>query len=185
MLGDAETRLVILRGNSGAGKSTVAQRLRQRLGRGVAWIEQDYLRRILLREHDHAGMPNIGLIETTARYALDAGYHVILEGILYARHYSEMLHRLAADHGGHTACYYFDIPFEETVRRHATRPLSAEVSLDQLRGWHQENDTLGLPGEVIIGPDRDVDTIVQLITEQVEFCRPPVLDRVSASDHLS
>lgn len=185
MVGSADTRLVILRGNSGAGKSTVAQELRRRLGRGVAWVEQDHLRRIVLREHDRAGMPNIGLIETTARYALDAGYHVILEGILYARHYAEMLYRLVGDHVGDTGCFYLDIPFEETTRRHATRPLSAEVTLDQMRTWYLEHDVLNLPGEVIIGSDHDVDAIVQLIMDQVEFCPAPVLEPVSANDHLT
>jgi predicted kinase len=185
VIGRADTRLVILRGNSGSGKSTVAQQLRRRLGRGVAWVEQDYLRRIVLREHARAGMPNIGLIEITARYALDAGYHVILEGGLYAEHYADMLGRLADDHGGATAFYYFDIPFEETARRHATRSLSAEVTLDQMRCWYQEQDMLGLPGEVTIGPDRGVDAIVQLIMDQVDFCQPPVLDQVLADEHLT
>jgi hypothetical protein len=46
------TKLVVLRGNAGSGKSSTAQELRRRLGRGVAWVEQDYLRRVVLREHD-------------------------------------------------------------------------------------------------------------------------------------
>lgn len=50
MVGSPRTRLVILRGDSASGKSTIAQRLRERLGRGVAWVEQDYLRRTVLRE---------------------------------------------------------------------------------------------------------------------------------------
>lgn len=185
MVGSADTRLVILRGNSGSGKSTVAQQLRRRLGRGVAWIEQDHIRRTLLREHDRVGMPNVGLIEAIARYSLNAGYHAILEGSLYTRHYADMLTRLASDHDGDTACYYFDLAFEETARRHATRSLSAEVTVDQMRCWYQEQDILGLSGEVIIGPDRDVDAIVRLIIDQVGFCRQPVLDRVPASDHLT
>ncbi len=130
-------------------------------------------------------MPNIGLIETTARYILDAGYHVILEGILYSRRYAEMLTRLADDHDGDTACYYFDIPFEETARRHATRPLSAEVTVEQMRHWFQQQDVLGLPGEVTIGPDLDAETIVQLIIDQVDFCRPPVLGRIPASGFVT
>ncbi|GAA1603543.1 hypothetical protein GCM10009789_66960 [Kribbella sancticallisti] len=106
-LGDATTRLVVLRGNSGSGKSTTAQEVRRRVGRGVAWVEQDYLRRILFREHDRPGVPNIGLIDQTVRYALGHGYHVILEGILYSPHYGAMLRELIADHVGVTGVYYF------------------------------------------------------------------------------
>jgi len=65
MVGSLGTRLLVLRGNSASGKSTIAESLRARLGRGVALIEQDYLRRTILREHDQPGLPNIGLIDTT------------------------------------------------------------------------------------------------------------------------
>jgi predicted kinase len=50
--GSPTSRLLVLRGNSGSGKSTTAQTLRDRLGRGTAWIEQDQIRRILLWEKD-------------------------------------------------------------------------------------------------------------------------------------
>ena len=63
MTGSPSTRLVVLRGNSGSGKSTTARTLRERLGRGTAWVEQDHLRRILLRERDVPGGVNIGLID--------------------------------------------------------------------------------------------------------------------------
>ncbi|MFF1875871.1 kinase, partial [Kitasatospora herbaricolor] len=36
-------KLIVLRGNSGSGKSTVARELRRMLGDGVALVEQDYL----------------------------------------------------------------------------------------------------------------------------------------------
>jgi len=142
--------LVVLRGNSGSGKSTTAQEVRRRVGRGVAWVEQDYLRRILLREHDRPGAPNVGLIDQTARYALDHGYHVILEGILYNPTYGAMVRQLIADHAGPTGVYYFQLPFDETVRRHANRPLSKVVTPEQMRDWYQPRDLLGVPGEQII-----------------------------------
>jgi hypothetical protein len=34
---------------------------------------------------------NIGLIDQISRYVLDNGYHVILDGILYADRYEPML----------------------------------------------------------------------------------------------
>lgn len=33
--------LIVLRGNSGSGKSSVARALRERYGYGLAWVEQD------------------------------------------------------------------------------------------------------------------------------------------------
>lgn len=49
------TQLVLVRGNSGSGKSSIAQAVRDRYGRGLAIVEQDHLRRVLLRERDLPG----------------------------------------------------------------------------------------------------------------------------------
>lgn len=105
MVGTEETRLVVLRGNSASGKSSVADGLRERFGRDLALVGQDNLRRIMLRERDRPGAANIGLIDLTARYALDAGFHVVVEGILYADRYGDMLTELRADHRGPTHGY--------------------------------------------------------------------------------
>lgn len=76
----------------------------------------------MLRERDRPGGANIGLIDLTARYALDNGFHVVVEGILCAARYGTMLHDLVRAHQGVTRCYYLHVPFEETVLRHATKP---------------------------------------------------------------
>jgi predicted kinase len=42
-IGSDHTRLIVLHGNSGSGKSTVATALREAYGRGVAWVSQDLI----------------------------------------------------------------------------------------------------------------------------------------------
>jgi hypothetical protein len=184
MVGSPHTRLVILRGNSASGKSTIAQLLRKRLGRGVAWVEQDYLRRTLLREHDRLDLPNIGLIDVTTRYALDAGYHVIVEGTFGAQRYGEMLRQLTEDHQGQTNLYYFDIPLEETQRRHQTKPLIT-VGLEQLSEWYNHRDLLPFTNESIItGTETEEQIVTRLLTE-VDFGDPPVRSRFEPAVHLT
>jgi hypothetical protein len=126
MTGSEQTRLIVLRGNSGAGKTSVAMALREACGRGVAWVGQDLIRRTILREKDCPGAPNIGLMDQVARYSLDHGYHVILDGIMYADRYGEMLAGLKRDHRGRSCFYYLDVSIDETLRRHATRPQASE-----------------------------------------------------------
>ncbi|WP_328727580.1 kinase [Streptomyces sp. NBC_00259] len=150
MVGTERTRLVILRGNSASGKSSVAAGIRDRFGRGLALVGQDNLRRVVLRERDRPGAANIGLIDTVARYSLDAGYHVVLEGILYADHYGTMLTRLRADHRGSTHGYYLHVPFEETLARHATKPIADKVGERELREWYRELDLLPGVTETVI-----------------------------------
>lgn len=135
----------------------------------MAWVEQDNLRRIVLREHDVPDGANIGLIQMTVRYALDHGYDVILEGILYTDHYGEMLERLTADHVGTTGHYYFDIPFAETIRRHQTRPLSLKVTADQMRGWYRTRDLLPFVDETIISEDDSLESTVRRIITELKW----------------
>jgi predicted kinase len=120
-VGSGTTRLIVLRGNSASGKSAVAQGVRDRYGRGLAVVGQDNVRRMILRERDVPGGANIGLIDAVARYALDAGYHVVVEGILYADRYGEMLRGLREDHRGQSRFYYLDVPPSRRRRSTASR----------------------------------------------------------------
>ncbi|MFD7306660.1 AAA family ATPase [Promicromonospora sp. NPDC059942] len=160
MSGSAGTRLAVVRGPSGAGKSTVAAELRRRMGRGTALVQQDYLRRILLWEKDVPGGVNIGLIDTVVRHSLDAGYSVVLEGILAYDHYGPMLTALVADHAGTTACAYLDVPFDETIRRHATRPQAADFTPEQMADWFTLDDRLGVEEEFVVGQESSPEETV-------------------------
>jgi predicted kinase len=145
-VGGEASRLVVLRGNSGAGKSAIAAEVRARYGRGIALVGQDNLRRTVLRERDVPGGANIGLIDAVARYALDHGFHVIVEGILHAARYGAMLGALRRDHRGVSRFYYLDVPFSETLLRHETRSQANEFGPAEMREWYRPLDLL--PGGV-------------------------------------
>ncbi|MFG3702751.1 AAA family ATPase [Micromonospora sp. NPDC047620] len=155
--------LVIVRGNSASGKTTAAREARRRYGRGCALLEQDYLRRTLLREHDSAHIQPVAptFIAETARTALDLGYHVILEGILHTERYATVLHQLIDGHPGPAAVFYLDVPFDETVRRHLTRAEPIPVTPDEMRRWYTHRDLLNVPAETVIP---ETSTFEQTVT---------------------
>ncbi|MBK3637195.1 kinase [Streptomyces sp. MBT97] len=177
MVGTEEARLVVLRGNSASGKSTVASSLRERFVRGLALVGQDNLRRVVLRERDRPGAVNIGLIDLTARYALDAGFHVVVEGVLYADRYGDMLTALRADHRGATHGYYLDVPFGETLVRHATKPIADDVSEKQLRDWYRTRDLLPGGTETVIGADSALHETIDRIMDDTGLAQLPAVDR--------
>ncbi|MET7741061.1 AAA family ATPase [Streptomyces sp. NPDC005385] len=176
MVGSVGSRLVLLRGNSASGKSSVAAGLRDRFGRGLALVGQDNLRRLVLRERDRPGAANIGLIDLTARYALDAGYHVVVEGILYADHYGDMLAGLRADHRGRTHAYYLDVPFAETLTRHAQKPIADEVDEAQLRDWYRPRDLLPGAVETVIDADSALRDTVDRVMLDTGLAHLPAVD---------
>jgi predicted kinase len=162
-IGSDQTRLIVLRGNSGSGKTAVAKALRRPYGRGVAWVSQDLIRRTILGEKDQPGGVNIGLIDQVTRYSLEHGYHVVLDGILDADRYEPMLTGLARDHLGITRFYYLDVSLAETLRRHATRPQAAEFGDDDMRGWYRPRDLLGSIRERIIAETSSLHETTSLI----------------------
>ncbi len=163
MIGNEGTRLMIVRGPSGAGKSTVARMLRERMGRGTALVQQDYLRRVVMWEKDTAGAANISLIDAVVRHALGVGYDVVLEGILAVDHYGGMLSGLVTEHAGVSVCAYLDVPFDETVRRHAARPQAAEFTPDDMAGWFDPDDRLGVTGEIVVPESSTADDTVRTL----------------------
>jgi predicted kinase len=172
------SKLIVLRGNSASGKSTVARRLREASSCRIALVEQDYLRRIVLNEEETAGGDNIDLIFQVVTFALSRGYDVVLEGMLVFHRYGETLRelaRLCPDHN----FFYFDVSFEETLRRHATKPIANEVGEHQLREWYLERNVTGFAGETIIPETLSVEETVALI---VRKCG---LDRARTSADLA
>jgi predicted kinase len=157
--------LVILRGNSGSGKTTTAREVRRRFGRGCALVEQDYLRRVVLREHGMDGVPAVapGFIVTVVRAALTQGYHVVLEGMLSTAGYGTVLRELIADHPGPSFAYWMRVSFDETVRRHRRRDEPIPVTAEQMAAWYRPLDLLGVPGERVIDESAGVEEVVSVI----------------------
>jgi predicted kinase len=170
--GSEPAKLIVLRGNSASGKTSVATGIRNRYGRGIAIVSQDNLRRTVLRERDTPGGTNIGLIDTVARYALNHGFHAIVEGILYSGHYADMITGLREAHPGVSFCYYFDVPFEETMRRHATKPQAAEYGSAEMSDWYHPLDLLPDGVEQIIPAEMSLDDTVSKVMADADLHDP-------------
>lgn len=159
-------KIIIIRGNSGSGKSTIAGRVRERLGAKTMFLQQDVLRRDILKVEDKAGNPVIGLIEQMAMYGKANGYNVLLEGILSKNKYGAMLTKLLGEFD-ESYVYYLDITFEETLRRHSLRPQNSDFGEAEMREWWKEKDYLLTKNEKIITDDMSEDEIVDMICGDV------------------
>ena len=168
------SKLIVVRGNSGSGKSAIAAGLREAYGRGIAIVGQDNIRRVVLRDRDIVGAPNIGLIAMTARYALAQGFHVVIEGILYADRYGQMLLDLYADHAGDSFFYYLDVPFSVTLKRHATKPNSNDFGETAMAAWFRPQDLLPGGIETVITADSSLEESIDRIAEASRLFTDPV-----------
>lgn len=155
--------LIILRGNSGSGKSSAAKRLQEKLGYETMLIPQDVVRREILRTRDLPENPAIQLIAMMATYGIDIGYDIIIEGILTEERYGAMLRQLISTFKGNVYVYYFDISFSETLRRHNKKPNKHEFGEEEMRRWWVEKDYLHYSNEQFITDEMsesDIDTMI-------------------------
>lgn len=92
---------------------------------------------------------SVRYMDLSARFALDHGLHVVIEGILHSEIYDEMLARLQSDHRGANRSYYCELALAETLRRLRAKPLAEKVSVDTVASWYRDADLVrGLDGVV-------------------------------------
>ena len=130
----------------------------------VALIGQDALRRDIFMERDSLDNTDVlGLLEQTVNYCFEKGYDVILEGILGTQKYLPTIQSIISHNNCATFTFYMDVTLEETIRRHATKPVAAEFGEEKIREWYKPNHYLGLDGEIIIPENLSIGECVDLI----------------------
>lgn len=160
-------KLIILRGNSGSGKTTVAKELQNRFGRNTMIISQDMVRREMLKVKDGENTQAIPLMKELLIYGNKHSEVVILEGIMYADWYKSLFELAVRLYGSNIYAYYFDLSFEETLKRHQTKPNCHEFGEEAMRRWWREKDFSDILNEVNITAEKSLDSIVENIYDTV------------------
>lgn len=135
--------LVILRGNSGSGKTALSKLLQERLGAGTMRISHDMVRHEILNAGGKLGVEkSLPLMAQMLRFGYEQSEVTILEGILPKGKYAPLFDEAVRLFGDRIFAYYYDISFEETLRRHQTKPQAAEWGEETMRSWWLERDYL-------------------------------------------
>lgn len=158
-----ESKLIILRGLSGSGKSSIAKQIQAKSNRNMIIIEQDYFRNELLKEKGEMRKASAEMIEQTVLIALKYGYDVILEGILNIKHYKNLFDNVFKEHPTNNYMYFLDVDIEETIKRHKAREKSEEFDETELRSWARSASPTGFNFEVIHNNMVSIDSAVSKI----------------------
>ncbi|GFZ33150.1 hypothetical protein CSC2_36760 [Clostridium zeae] len=160
-------KLIILRGNSGSGKTTTAKALQKKFGQGTMLISQDVVRREMLFVKDGPDTKASDLLNELVIYGKKHCDIVILEGILNSKWYEGLLKSLLHEFDNQIFAYYFDIPFEETLNRHKQKPNAQDFGEKDMRKWWNERDLLGIIPETFISKELKLNEVVDMIYEEV------------------
>ena len=160
-------KLIVLRGNSGSGKTTIAKELQKRFGNNAMLISQDVIRRDILKVKDGENTPALPLMKELLIYGSNHSDVVILEGIMYADWYKPLFELAVKLYGTEVYAYYFDLTFEETLKRHQTKPNCHEFGEEVMRRWWREKDFSDVLHEVTITDEENMESIVTEIVDTV------------------
>lgn len=161
------SKLIILRGNSGSGKATVAKELQKKFGRNTMIISQNMMRREILKVNDGPMTEALPLMQELLIYGKNHSEITILEGIMYADWYQPIFECAIREFGDEIYAYYFELPFEETLRRHQARPKSNEFGEEEMRGWWREKDYIGFVKEDVITAEETLEDIVERVYRNI------------------
>ena len=137
----SEPILIIIRGNSGSGKTYLAKKVQNYYGtKQSLLIQQDIIRRDILHSDDHVGNISIELMTKMIEFGKQNYEITILEGILRKDVYSEMIEEAVNEFEGRALVFYLDISFEQTIKNNNKKEIS--FSTEQLKSWWREKDYL-------------------------------------------
>jgi predicted kinase len=164
---DRAAKLIILRGNSGSGKTTTGKALQRKIGHSTMLISQDVVRREMLFVKDGPDTEARQLLLELALYGKKHSNVVILEGILNSQWYKNLFENLLDEFKDKIFAYYFDIPFEETLNRHKQKPNAHEFGEKEMRKWWNEKDLIDIIPEVCLYKELSLNEIVDKIYKDV------------------
>lgn len=154
-------KIIIIRGNSGSGKTTVANELCKRLGADCMLLSQDVIRRDLLHTKDGENSVAIDLLKQLIIFGKAHSNIIVLEGILNFNWYKQLFDCIRKNFNNIYA-YYYDIPFNETVKRFLTKN-NTDYTAQDMKRWWKKNDLIGFNEEKIISKDMSVNDVVEMI----------------------
>ena len=159
--------LIIIRGNSGSGKTTLARKLQRKFGRNTMMISQDVIRRDMLMEKDGFDTKALPLLIELLKYGKRNCEVTILEGILNSQWYKPLFETAILEYDSNIHAYYYDIPFEETVKRHKTKPNCNEFGEDAMRRWWKEKDYIKIIDEIKFTSDVSMEKAIEMVLDNV------------------
>lgn len=159
--------LIIIRGNSGSGKSSLAKAMQRTIGTNTLLVSQDAIRREMLSVKDGKDTLALPLLISLLNYGNKNCEYTILEGILFASWYKELFETAITLFGNKIFAYYYDIPFEETLKRHETRDKKLEFGEEKMRRWWNEKDLIGIIPEKIFNQEVLLEEAINIICEDI------------------
>ena len=146
----------------------MAKKLQEKLGAEMMLISQDVVRREMLHTKDGPYSQTIPFIIHLLEYGYQHENYVILAGILNATWYRPVFQFTKELFGDAIFAYYYDLSFEETLKRHQTRSQSQEFGAQKMARWWKDSDISDVLNEKILCADISLQQAVDFILSDIK-----------------
>ena len=157
-------KLIVIRGATGSGKSSVANYLHNNLEADSVLLPQDVFKIDIAKDNPLLHQAVLNALEESAKEFLAVESVVIVEGVLSKKHWHDMINRLAANNESHI--FFLSASLETSIKRASQRDKSSILSENDVRQFHPKSIPMGLLNEVIIDVDNTTVEVVAKIIAQ-------------------
>ena len=138
--------------------------LQRKFGSNTMLVSHDMVRMQMLHVWGREGIErSLPLMIELVRYGAQHSAVTILEGVLDSQEYHALFEACRQSFGNRIYAYYYDLPFEETLRRHETKPNRMDFGEADMRRWWREKDYLTIFPERIFTQEISLDEAVERI----------------------
>lgn len=161
-----DSRLIIIRGPSASGKSTIANELFSRTKRPMLLISEDTIRK-MFSDHTKTGhLPSKELAVKAVLTGLENGFDVIYQGILRVNGGNEnRFDELLSKHPKNNYFFYLDVSLGGTIKRHKSRLKSNQFSAETMKKWWNFSSPTHFDNETIITEEFTLEQTVETISK--------------------
>ncbi len=160
------SKLIILRGPSSVGKSTIANYLHNFGTDNTVLLPKDVFAIDIIKDNPKLYKPMLRALEKTAQEFLATDSTVIIEGAMYQQHWIDMLERLSkvADE---TFVFFLQAKLSTVIDRSGQRKKKRALAEEKVAELHPGAQPTGWPNEVVIDTENiGSDQIAKHIAEQ-------------------
>jgi len=156
------TKLIILRGPSGVGKSSVAKALMERTTRPTVLVDLDYYRFSFVNPPDNDHDLEYEMSSSDVLIGLRLGFDVIFDGNFRATADDPLLVKWFSDHPQENYLFYLDASLNETLKRHETKS-HPRISTEKMKEVYRYATATRHETEVIIPESSSLEQTVEQI----------------------
>lgn len=152
-------------------KASVAKALQRKFGSNTMLLSHNMVHIEILHVWGQEGIiKSEPFMINLLKYGKANSEITILEGVLPAKEYNKLFETAVEEYGQNIFAYYYDLPFEETLARHSTKPNRNDFGESDMRRWWKERDFLPMILEKVLDKDVSFEDAIEMIYNQVINC---------------